>query len=94
MLANNVSHIVIGIGSQTAGAKGQAVVFVIYHAQETIDIFFVDEKTRQTKNIPGRIVHMDSHLDIAFPAGGHDGFQEVLQVSPELLVVYAFVCLE
>ena len=37
---------------------------------------------------------MDSHLDIALVAGGHDGLQEILEVFPQLLLGHGGVGLE
>ena len=37
---------------------------------------------------------MDGHFYIALPAGGHNGFQEVFQVGPQLFETYTFVGLE
>ena len=94
VLANDLRNIVVGVGVQRTGAQGQAVVGMVHHLQEAVDILAVDQQTGQTEDIPWGIVHMDGHLHVALLAGGHDGFQEILQVGPQLLVVHIGVVLE
>ena len=48
----------------------------------------------QAEDIPRGIVHVDGHLDVALAAGGHDGFEEVLQVFPQLFLGDRGVSLE
>ena len=94
MLADDGGNVVVGIGVQGAGAQSQAVVGMVDHLQEALDVLAVDQQAGQAEDIPGGIVHVDGHLDVALLTGGHNGLQEVLQVGPQLLVVHIGVVLE
>ena len=80
VLADDLGNIVVGVGVQAAGAQSQAVVRIIHHGQEAVDALGVHQQAGQAEDIPWGIVHMDGHLDVALAAGGHEGFQEVLQI--------------
>ena len=67
---------------------------MVDHFQEAVDVFFIDEQTRQTENIPRRIVHVNRHFDVTFLAGGHDCLKEILEVCPQLLVIDVGIILE
>ena len=84
VLADDLSNIVVGVCVQAAGAQGQAVVLVVHHAQEAVDALSIHQQAGQAEDIPRGIVHVDGHLDVALAAGGHQSFQEVLQVLPQL----------
>ena len=86
VLADDLGNIVVGVGVQAAGAQSQAVVRIIHHGQEAVDALGVHQQAGQAEDIPWGIVHMDGHLDVALAAGGHEGFQEVLQILPQLLL--------
>ena len=86
MLADDLGNIVVGVCVQAAGAQGQAVVLVVHHAQEAVDALSIHQQAGQAEDIPRGIVHVDGHLDVALAAGGHQSFQEVLQVLPQLLL--------
>ena len=88
MLADDVGHVVVGVGVKAAGAKGQAVAGMVHHLQEAVNILLIDQQTGQAEDIPGGIVHVDGHLDAGLLAGGHQSFQEVLQVGPQLLMIH------
>ena len=94
MLAHDLSHVVVGVGVHAAAAQGQAVVRIIHHGQETVDALGVHQQAGQAEDVPRGIVLMDGHLDVALVAGRHDGFQEVLQVIPQLLLGDRGVSLE
>ena len=86
VLADDLSNIVVGVCVQAAGAQGQAVVLVVHHAQEAVDALSIYQQAGQAEDIPRGIVHVDGHLDVALAAGGHQSFQEVLQVLPQLFL--------
>ena len=94
VLAHDLSHVVVGVGVQAAGAQGQAVVLVVHHAQEAVDALSIHQQAGQAEDIPRGIVHVDGHFDVALAAGGHQCFQEVLQVLPQLLLGDRSVSLE
>ena len=81
--ANDIGHVVIGVGAQRAGAQTQTVVGIVNHGEEPADGGFVYQKTRQAKNIPRGIVLMNGHFYAGFVAGGHNGFQEIPEIVPE-----------
>ena len=82
MLADDCSDIVFRVGIQASGAKSKAVIRIIYHAEEVVNRFGADHQTRESENVPGGIVHMNGHFDIAFVANRHELFQEVFQIVP------------
>ena len=86
VLADDLGTVIVGVCVQAAGAQGQAVVRIVHHLQEAVDAGLVHQQAGQAEDIPRRIVHVDGHLDVALAAGGHQGFKEVLQVLPELLL--------
>ena len=94
VLADDGSNIVVGVCVQAARAQSQAVVRIVHHAQEAVDGVRIGQQTRQAEDIPRRIILMDGHLDIALVTGGHDSFQEVLQVLPQLFFGDRSVSLE
>ena len=94
VLADDVGHIVLGVGVQAAGAQGQAVVGVVHHGQEAVDGLCVHQQAGQAEDVPGGIVHVNGHLDVALVAHGHQLLQEVLQVLPQLLLGHRAVHLK
>ena len=94
MLADDSSNVVLRVGIQAAGAECQTVVRVIHHAQEAVYRFGIRHQAGETENIPGGIIHMDGHFDVALMADRHQLLQEVLQVFPELFFRDALVCTE
>ena len=91
MLSNDCRNVVVGICVKRTRTKGKAVVFVVYHLQETVDAGLVHQKSGQAENIPRWIVHVDGHFDVALTAGGHNCLQEILQVCPQLF--FGDVCI-
>ena len=53
---------------------------VSYTHLEAVDALGIHQQAGQAEDIPRGIVHVDGHLDVALAAGGHQGFEEVLQV--------------
>ena len=94
VLAHDLGTVVVGVCVQAAGAQGQAVVRIIHHAQEAVDALGIHQQTGQAEDIPRGIILMDSHFDAALMAGGHQCFQEVLQVFPQLFLGDRGVSLE
>ena len=86
VLADDLGTVIVGVCVQAAGAQGQAVVRIVHHLQEAVDAGLVHQQTGQAEDIPRGIVHVDGHLDVTLVAGGHQSFQEVLQVLPQLLL--------
>ena len=86
VLAHDGRHIVVGVRVQAAGAERQAVVRIVHHLEEAADALGIHQQAGQTEDIPRGIIHVDGHLHVALVAGGHDGFQEILQVVPQLLL--------
>ena len=86
VLVDDVGHIVVGVGIQAAGAQGQAVVGIIHHGQEPVDVLAAGQQAGQAEDIPRGIIHVDGHLDVALVADRHQCFQEVLQVLPQLFL--------
>ena len=76
VLAHHIRHIVGGIRAQAAGAQGQAVVGMVHHLQEAVDVFSIDQQSGQAEDIPGGIVHVDFMIgseDLAIDAITRDG---------------------
>ena len=94
VLADDLGTVIVGVCVQAAGAQGQAVVRIIHHAQEAVDALSIHQQTGQAEDIPRGIILMDSHFDAALMAGGHQCFQEVLQVFPQLFLGDRGVSLE
>ncbi len=46
----------------------------------------IHQQAGQAEDIPRGIILMDGHFDVALVAGGHQSFQEVLQVLPQLFL--------
>ena len=86
VLVDDVGHVVVGVGVQAARAQGQAVVGVVHHGQEAVDVLGAGQQAGQAEDIPWGIVHVDGHLDVALMAHRHQGLQEVLQVLPQLFL--------
>ena len=91
MLSNNCRYVVVRICVERTRTKGKAIVFIVYHLQETVDAGLVHQKSGQAENIPRWIVHVDGHFDVALTAGGHNCLQEILQVCPQLF--FGDVCI-
>ncbi len=64
---------VFRIGSQGAGAEGKAVIRALVHAGNLDQIILALADAGQTEEIVCRIVRVDTHLDVVFLAGRHDG---------------------
>ena len=84
--AHDGGDVVCGIGVERAGAERQAVVGIVHHLEEAVDALRADQQARQAEDVPGGIVHVNGHFDIALMADGHELFEEVLEVFPELLL--------
>ena len=84
--ADDICHIVLGVGAQGARAQAQAVVGMVHHLQEAADGLLVHQQPGQAEDIPGGIVLVDGHLDAGLLTDRHDGFQEVFQVVPQHLL--------
>ena len=54
--ADDISHMVLLICPQRAGAEAEAVVFVIHHGEEAADGFLVHQKSWKAENVPWGIV--------------------------------------
>ena len=57
-------------------------------------VLLIAQDTGQPEDGPGRIVRMNGHADARFLAHGHDFIQEIVQVPPQLRIVYALIALE
>ena len=52
----------------------------------SVDVLGAGQQAGQAEDVPGGIVHMDGHLDVALMADRHQRFEEVLQVLPQLFL--------
>ena len=73
VLAHDVRHVVVRVGVQRARAQGQAVIGVVHQFQEVVHRGGIGEQPGQAEDVPGGVVHVHRHLDVALMAGGHDG---------------------
>ena len=89
--ADDISHMVLLICPQRAGAEAEAVVFVIHHGEEAADGFLVHQKSWKAENVPWGIVLMDCHFDAGLPACGHNGLQKILEILPEPFLGHGLV---
>ena len=94
MLTNDIRDVIVRVCVKASRAESQAVILIVDHSEEAVDIRLVYEQARKSEDIPRGIVHVDRHLDVALTAGGHYRLEEVLEVCPELLVVNSLVRLE
>ncbi len=93
-LAGHGDDIVIGSGREASGAEGEAVVRVGHGVEQPLYVLLGTHDARQSQNLDGRVVGVYAHVHAELVARGHDGFEEILHVLAQLLLVYALVELE
>ena len=59
--------------------------------EEPLDVLLGADDARQAENLDRRVVGVYAHVHVALVARGHDGFEEILHVLAQLLLVYAFI---
>ena len=69
-------------------------MLVGHSIEEPLDILLCTYDTRQTENLDGGIVGVNTHVHIALLARGHDSLEEVLHVGAQLSLVDAFIQIE
>ena len=55
--------------------------------QQPTNIFGCAHNPWQPENLDGRVVGVDTHIDITLVADGHDSLEEVFQVGAQLCLV-------
>ena len=81
----HVDKIVLHVGTQRAGAEGDAVVYLRHDVQKPLQILLVRDDARQPEHTPWRIVRMDRHVDADLFRHRNDRFQKGLEIFPKSL---------
>ncbi len=85
-------HAVVVLASgERSGAEGQTVVLVGHGIKHPLDVLGSADDARQTEHRVGRVVGVDTHIDVVFVADGHNGLQPVFHVLLQLLLVNALI---
>ena len=66
-------------------------MLVGYGIEEPFDIFLARHDTWQTQDLERWVVGMHTHIHIALVAYGHDSFEEVFHISPQLVAADTFI---
>ena len=87
--ADHVRQIVGAAGAKGAGTEGHTVMGIIHHVHDPEHVFFIGHDPRQPEHAPGRIVWMNGHPDVIFPAYGHDLLQKIPEIFKQPFLIHA-----
>ena len=64
---------------------------IVHHVHDPEHVFFIGHDPRQPEHAPGRVVGMNGHPNVIFPAYRHDLLQKIPEIFKQPFLIHALV---